>query len=178
MISWSKVEACLRKLLELMLDPVVLVVFIAPAVIGKGLSTILDQSLVNNHQLREVLGHAQFPGVFDYTLQFYSACLGFAIWMSKAVPVIVSVQTRTPDPTSQHKPILRTSYSVLTLLVCIYSGWVIFVYSPSLDVIELYVKHTIGLNDIHLPPTSSAITWLRIVVLTMAIWHFFLRRQQ
>ena len=157
-----------EKFISFILDPVVVLSLFGPTIVRKALTHVQGDLALKNGDIAisKLLGDPIFPGVVDYTIQFYTALLVFVFWFAKWLNTTLAPWVREPAATTGTKTgLLLRAYFILGLGVIVLSVYVFLLDgAANTKVISIYAKHTVELGVWKWPPLESPITWVRIVV--------------
>lgn len=120
-----------------------------------------------------MLGGGVFPGVLDYSLQFFVAFLGFVMLLAKAGRVgYVHVTKQELVDAPKDRRYLSPGAAVWGAVAFGFAvfGWLWCFWADGLSglsILRTYIEANPKLGEMHIPPPRSMITWLRFAVFFM-----------
>ena len=172
----------MRKFLRSLVDPVIFVTFLAPLTIQLAFLVLRDRMSQPDvkEQVPAFYNMLTDPKVYapiDFSVQLYTAILGWVFLCFKLVPTFIEVIKANGD--TLDKTDKREMAQAIMCVVVTIGGIFFFLFGIywRVSVLQLYVKDSIvyGLN---FPPMGSPITWVRGIIVLAGFVLLWLRRKK
>ncbi len=171
-------EKTIKFILYVLTEPIVFVSLLAPTFIRFTLETLSEAAANTGHVTQPLLSNFAFPGVTDFIMQYYAACIAFVLWVFKAgrillIPLIQDQRNGEllTDYRWKQSDLSRLIYTLISVVVLLLGILVLTGNGTArLDLLDIYVGHIEKLGDWKFPPFTSYITWFRGGIGILGIW--------